>query len=122
MLNFSINNEYNIHVTVKENSSVNIKCLVKGRPTPSIRLINASDPEQSLNKSQPIYDVSLDTQVAEVSFSINQVPCEVSGIYRCEADNGLGQDSQNRTLLVYCKQQEYISFAFCASENCCYHI
>lgn len=90
-------------VNVQEKSPVDMKCLFRGRPTLSIRLINATDPEQFLHQRQPEIDVSVDEQPGEVLLTIDQVPCEASGIYRCEVNNILGQDSQNRTLLVHCK-------------------
>lgn len=90
-------------MNAKEHSFVNISCLVKGRPPPSIRIINATDPEQFLNQSQTTGDMSIEEQSWEVNLIIKQVPCEASGLYICEANNSLGKDSQNRTLLVYCK-------------------
>ncbi|PVD27788.1 hypothetical protein C0Q70_12961 [Pomacea canaliculata] len=52
--------------------------------------------------SQPTEDIVINEQSWWVNFTIDQVPCEASGVYRCDVNNSLGQDSQSRTLLVYC--------------------
>ncbi|XP_025102194.1 uncharacterized protein LOC112568893 isoform X2 [Pomacea canaliculata] len=100
VLNFSINDMDNMTVNVRENSSVDIKCLCNGRPAPSIQLINGT--EHFLIQSQPTEDIVINEQSWWVNFTIDQVPCEASGVYRCDVNNSLGQDSQSRTLLVYC--------------------
>lgn len=103
VLNFSINNVDNMTVNVQEKSRVDMQCLCDGRPAPSIRLINVSNPEQLLSQSQSTEDIFANEQSSKVNFSIEQVPCEASGVYRCDGNNSLGQDSRSRTLLVYCK-------------------
>ncbi|PVD27794.1 hypothetical protein C0Q70_12967 [Pomacea canaliculata] len=102
ILNFSLNNVDNMIVYVQEKSRIDMKCVCNGRPTPSIQLINVTDPNKFLNESKPTGDIFVDEQTGEVSLSIDQVPCEASGVYQCNVVNSLGQGSQNRTLLVYC--------------------
>lgn len=103
VLNFSINNVDNVTVNIMENSSVDMKCFCNGRPTPSILLINTTETEPFLNQSLPTGNISTDKQTGEVTYRVDQVPCEASGIYTCDVTNSIGRDSQNRTLLVYCK-------------------
>ncbi|XP_025102240.1 uncharacterized protein LOC112568904 isoform X2 [Pomacea canaliculata] len=102
VLHFTINNVDNMTVNVQEKSHVDMKCLCNGRPAPSIRLINVTDPEHFLNQFEATGNISVDEQRWGVNFSMDQVPCEASGIYKCDVKNSLGQDSQSRTLLVNC--------------------
>ncbi|XP_025102175.1 uncharacterized protein LOC112568875 isoform X2 [Pomacea canaliculata] len=101
VLDFNINNVDDMTVNVQDKSRVDMQCLCNGRPAPTIRLINVSNPEQLLSQSQPT-DIFANEQSSKVNFSIEQVPCEASGVYRCDVNNSLGQDSRSRTLLVYC--------------------
>lgn len=103
VLAFSINDVDNITVSFKEKSRVNMKCVGNGRPTPSIHLTNAIDPERVLNMEQTPGAVTEDDQTEEVSFIIDQVSCEASGVYRCDINNSLGHQTKSRTLLVLCK-------------------
>lgn len=89
-------------VNVQEKSRVEMKCLSKGRPTPSIQLINSTEPEQSLNETQPTGNISVDKTTEEVTLTIEEVQCEASRVYRCDVNNSLGQEKVNRTLLVSC--------------------
>ncbi|PVD27808.1 hypothetical protein C0Q70_12982 [Pomacea canaliculata] len=99
---FNINSFDSKTVNVDEKSHVEMRCYSDGKPTPSSRLINAAEPSQSLNHSQPADDDVDEERSGEVSLSIHQVQCQVSGVYRCEVNNSIGQDSQSRTLLVSC--------------------
>lgn len=100
---FNINSFDSKTVNVDEKSHVEMKCYSDGKPNPSSRLINAAEPSQSLNHSEPAEDDVDEERSGEVSLSIHQVQCQVSGVYRCEVNNSIGQDSQSRTLLVSCK-------------------
>ncbi|XP_025102205.1 uncharacterized protein LOC112568894 isoform X2 [Pomacea canaliculata] len=102
VISFSINNVDNMTVNVQEKSRVEMKCLSKGRPTPSIQLINSTEPEQSLNETQPTGNISVDKTTEEVTLTIEDVQCEASRVYRCDVNNSLGQDKVTRTLLVSC--------------------
>lgn len=96
-------------MNVRENSRLDMRCLFSGKPTPNVRLINGTD-VRFLNQSQPAVDMSTDEQTVEVIFIINKVSCEASGVYRCDANNSLGQESESRMLLVSCE---------CRQQNLC---
>lgn len=77
-----------------------MKCLSNGTPTPSTRLTRLIGPthfEQLINQTHTV-----EGKTEEVSFTIDQVPCESSGVLRCDANNSIGQVRENRTLLVSC--------------------
>lgn len=101
MLTFSLNNVASKTVNVDEKSQVEMKCSCYGKPTPSIRLVNVADPSTLLNQSHPTGGIFEHSK--EVTYSIHQVLCEASGVYRCDTNNSIGQDSQSRTLLVTCE-------------------
>ncbi|XP_025101141.1 uncharacterized protein LOC112568187 isoform X4 [Pomacea canaliculata] len=100
VLTFSLNNVASKTVNVDEKSQVEMKCSSYGKPTPSIGLVNVADPSTLLNQSQPTGGIFEHSK--EVTYSIHQVLCEASGVYRCDTNNSIGQDSQSRTLLVSC--------------------
>ncbi|XP_025102812.1 deleted in malignant brain tumors 1 protein-like [Pomacea canaliculata] len=101
VLNFQINAEARTAVTVAENSSVRMRCEAEGRPSPHMTIVSVSNNKQEV-ASRPRGAVQSPDQRGEVTYDLTAAPCEAAGDYRCEVDNGVGQESRNIRLYVEC--------------------
>ncbi|XP_025102819.1 uncharacterized protein LOC112569288 isoform X1 [Pomacea canaliculata] len=101
VLNFEINAEARTVVTVAENSSVRMRCEAEGRPSPQMTIVSVSNDKQEV-ASRPRGAVQSPDQRVELTYDLTAAPCEAAGDYRCEVDNGVGQESRNIRLYVEC--------------------
>ncbi|XP_025102816.1 uncharacterized protein LOC112569287 isoform X2 [Pomacea canaliculata] len=108
VLRFQLNALNNKTVTVAENSSIEMLCQADGRPTPRMSFVSIKDNNRVLN-SKPLGNIQVTEVRQELRHVINQIQCENSGDYRCEVNNGIGQDNQTVRLLVLCAPRRTMS-------------
>ncbi|XP_025102871.1 uncharacterized protein LOC112569317 [Pomacea canaliculata] len=102
ILKFEVNAGMRRVVTVPEHSPVYMRCEAEGRPSPHMTIVRDTVDKREV-ASRPRGAVEFSDQRVVLTYNLTAAPCEASGDYRCEVDNGVGKDIQNIRIYVMCK-------------------
>ncbi|GFR80301.1 cell adhesion molecule 3 [Elysia marginata] len=83
------------HSMLNKGEAVNLTCSAQGNPTPTLLVLTRERTKEVLTT----------TQSAQLSFTIRDVDCLDSGVYRCTGQNSQGQAGDELRLGVRCPQQ-----------------
>ncbi|XP_070182836.1 opioid-binding protein/cell adhesion molecule homolog, partial [Littorina saxatilis] len=99
ILSFDVNSVTSDSLTVNTSDTVTLTCRGVGRPSPEMTLSSAT--KDAIGHIPP----SLQDKVTEVTGSVT-AQCRDTGIYTCEASNGVGEKQTRRvTVFVRCKPE-----------------
>ncbi|XP_025102862.1 uncharacterized protein LOC112569310 [Pomacea canaliculata] len=101
VLNFQVNAGMRRVVTVPEHFPVYMRCEAEGRPSPHMTIVRDTVDKREV-ASRPRGAVEFSDQRNVLTYDLTAAPCEASGDYRCEVDNGVGKDIQNIRIYVMC--------------------
>ncbi|PVD27853.1 hypothetical protein C0Q70_13029 [Pomacea canaliculata] len=88
VLNFQVNAGMRRVVTVPEHSPVYMRCEAEGRPSPHMTIVRDTVDKREV-ASRPRGAVEFSDQRNVLTYNLTAAPCEASGDYRCEVDNGV---------------------------------